>query len=68
MGWTGPDYDRDYISIGKVGEDGYENYAFTDSGNPVTVALPETPGEYELRYFIGQDRAVIGTRPITVTK
>ena len=68
VGWDGPDYARDYVGIAAVGEDGYQSYAYTDSDNPVTIDLPETPGDYELRYFLGQGGTVIGVRPITVTK
>lgn len=68
VGWDGPDYDRDYIGISQLRDSGYEDYAYTNSGNPVTLTAPDTAGEYELRYFINQDRTIIGTRPITVTK
>ena len=68
VGWDGPDYQGDYIGIAETGATGYLSYAYTRDGNPVTVRMPETPGDYELRYFLGQDGVVIGTRPITVTK
>ena len=68
VGWDGPDYQRDYIGIAEIGASGYLSYVYTRDGNPVTLRMPETPGDYELRYFLGQDDVVIGTRPITVTK
>ncbi|MEJ6401662.1 VWA domain-containing protein [Yoonia sp. 2307UL14-13] len=68
VGWDGPNYDGDYIGIGRVGEDGYDSYSYTDNGNPVTLRMPDNPGDYELRYFMRQDNMIIGTRPITITK
>lgn len=68
VGWDGPDYVRDFIGIAKTGEDGYASYAYTDNGNPLTIQLPDTPGEYELRYYMEQDSTIIGTRPLTVTE
>ncbi len=70
VGWVGPDYDDDYIGIGKVGADGasaWENYAYTRDGEPATLRVPPTPGDYEISYFINQDRTVVATTPITVT-
>lgn len=68
VGWDGPDYPRDYIGVSVPGDDSYEDYAYTESGNPVTLTAPDVAGEYELRYFINQERTIIGTRMITVTK
>ncbi len=67
VGWTGPDYDRDYISVGRPGESGYVNYVRVSEGNPVTLPMPTVPGQYELRYQLEQDGEIIATRPITVT-
>ncbi len=69
IGWDGPDYRNDYIGIGAVDADGsnqWETFAYTRDGNPVEVTLPETPGDYVIRYFLGQDRSVIGQLPVTV--
>ncbi len=68
VGWDGPDYTRDFIGIAVVGADSYDDYTYTNQGNPLTVETPEVAGDYELRYFLGQDRTVIGTRRITVTE
>ena len=66
--WTGPDYDRDYIGVSRIDDpDGYENYAYTRNGTPAQVTMPTEPGEYELRYFVRQDRSIIARHPITVT-
>ncbi len=69
VAWTGPDYPRDYIGIGKVGADGnarWESYARTNDGNPLQLNLPDAPGDYVIRYFINQNRAVLAEVPITL--
>ena len=69
VAWDGPNYDRDYIGIGKVGSTGnrqWENRATTDTGNPVTVLAPITPGDYVIGYFAGQDRELLASTPITI--
>ncbi len=69
IGWTGPDYPRDFIGIGQVGATGggqWQSYVRTSSGNPATLALPDTPGSYIIRYFVDQDRTAIGEMPITL--
>ncbi|ROU04145.1 VWA domain-containing protein [Histidinibacterium lentulum] len=66
VGWTGPDYDNDYIGVSIPGEDGYVNFSYTQSGNPLDLVMPTEPGSYELRYFLRQDRSVLASRPIEV--
>ena len=66
--WTGPDNQNDYIGITERGaEDGYLFYAYTRNGSPAKLALPATPGDYDLVYFMGVDRSIIGRVPVTVT-
>ena len=67
VGWDGPDYPQDFIAISEVGDRGYETYTYTREGNPVTVRLPDTAGEYEIRYFMRQDSRVLGFTPLTIT-
>lgn len=69
--WTGPDYDRDFIGIGKVGAEGgnqWENYTRTSDGNPLTLTVPTVPGEYLVQYFVDQDRTVIASTSLQVTE
>jgi len=66
VGWSGPDYPSDYITVSRPGDDGYETFEYTRSGNPVMLELPEAPGDYEIRYVMNQDRTVIATSPFTV--
>ena len=68
VGWAGPGYARDFVAISEIGESGYINYRYTNSGNPVQLEMPEAAGTYEIRYYLNQDRTVIGSRLITVTQ
>ncbi|WP_341861631.1 VWA domain-containing protein [Gymnodinialimonas sp. 57CJ19] len=70
LGWTGPDYHRDFIAIGAVGATGgaqWQNYTRTSEGSPLTLLMPTEPGEYLIRYFIDQDRVAIAEVPMTLT-
>ncbi len=70
IGWTGPNYNSDYIGIGLAGADGggrWENYTRTSDGSPLQLLVPVAPGSYEIQYFIDQDRLSIATVSITVT-
>ena len=64
--WAGPDAELDNIQVGAVGDTGYLEYAYTESGNPVRLVLPAQPGTYELRYRF-RDIENILIRPIEVT-
>ena len=66
--WTGPDYQNDFIGISAVDDPtGYENYSYTREGAPLSLTMPTEPGQYEIRYFVAQDRVIIGRRLIEVT-
>ena len=67
VGWVGPDYDRDFIAVGLVGDNSYINYTYTADGNPLELQMPTQPGEYEIKYQLGQDNQVAATRLVTVT-
>ena len=64
--WEGPDYRNDYIALSRPGDKGQETYAYTRDGSPVTLSIPETPGSYEIRYVINQDRRVIAEIDVMV--
>ena len=64
--WTGPDAYLDTIVISKVGDDGYESYAYVSSGNPIRLTTPSEPGKYELRYKF-RDSEIAAVRAIEVT-
>ncbi len=66
--WTGPNGPRDYITIVPVGSPlgTYTSYAYTASGNPVTIKAPEQPGKYEIWYASDRVPGTFGKRPIEV--
>jgi len=66
VGWDGPDNDRDYISVGKPGEN-YVHYTYTREGNPLNLVLPVEPGAYEIRYQLREGGSIITSAPIEVT-
>jgi Ca-activated chloride channel family protein len=69
IGWAGPAAEWDFLSIGDVdGGGGYHtasDYLVT-GGNPISIALPATPGTYELRYVYGDQREHLVTQVIEV--
>ncbi len=67
--WTGPDRISDYITITKP-EDragAYTNYKYTKDGNPLKVRMPNTAGEYEVRYMLSKPARILARVPITAT-
>jgi Ca-activated chloride channel homolog len=66
--WTGPDYARDYVSVAKIGSRGSATltYAYTRNGPNLELDLPDTPGEYEIRYVMNQGNTVLATKTISV--
>ncbi len=50
--WTGPNNVGDYVLIVKKGAPvgTWLTYAYTSSGNPVTITAPKEKGQFELRY------------------
>ncbi|MDP4990356.1 MAG: VWA domain-containing protein, partial [Marivita lacus] len=68
--WTGPDYQDDYIGIGKVGAEGgatWENWTYTRTGSPLKLTVPAEPGDYTITYFMRQDRTPLTTIAFTAT-
>ncbi|WP_187393009.1 VWA domain-containing protein [Maritimibacter fusiformis] len=59
-GWTGPDYEGDYLTIARPEDEAgkYETYAYTSAGDPAPIVMPAMPGTYELRYVLGASRHV----------
>ena len=52
VNWTGPNGERDYITVVPVGspEGSFESYFYTENANPGTLTAPSFPGQYEVRY------------------
>lgn len=67
--WTGPNNTGDYITIvTKDTPDGrYGDYAPTTKGSPLSVKLPKTAGDAEIRYMTGQGGKVLARLAIKVT-
>jgi Mg-chelatase subunit ChlD len=68
VAWRGPNSPGDFISIDPqgAGERDYGNYAYPANGNPIELKAPDAPGDYALRYHLGQSYRVIGSRPLRV--
>ena len=64
--WEGPAYARDYIGIGLVGSDRYQTYTYTRDGSPLEINVPETAGDYEVLYFLGQGDTPLARVPLKV--
>lgn len=69
VNWTGPNGPRDYISLATPDAEDtrYEDYVYTRQGSEVTLPVPDTVGQYELRYVSGSARRVIERIPFAVT-
>jgi Ca-activated chloride channel family protein len=64
--WTGPDGPQDYITIVPAGsvEGTYASYAYTATGNPVTLTAPAGPGNYEIWYASDRVKGTFKSIPI----
>jgi Ca-activated chloride channel family protein len=67
--WEGPDSRNDFITLVARGapEGSYAEYAYTVTGNPVTIAAPDEVGGYELRYVFDHRRSTLARRDVEVT-
>lgn len=68
ISWQGPDYHLDFVSIAEIGSRGSKNvgYAYTRNGSQLQLAMPKSPGDYEIRYVLHQGNTVIARQKITV--
>ncbi|HET7411208.1 MAG TPA: VWA domain-containing protein [Pararhizobium sp.] len=68
VAWTGPDNDRDYITIVEKGapEGTHGNYTRTRNGSPLTITAPDAVGAYELRYIVAQSKRVLASREVVL--
>jgi Ca-activated chloride channel homolog len=63
--WQGPNHPGDYITIAPVGapEGHHLSRAYTGRGSPVRLTAPREPGDYEVRYVLGQgNRTLVSER------
>lgn len=69
VAWTGPGHPADYLAITRPddGANGYMTYAYAEAGSPLDIAVPDTPGSYELRYVLdGNGTVVLARQPLSV--
>ena len=68
VAWRGPNGPRDNITLVPKGtEDGsYQEYQYTRNDSPLQFQVPDTPGDYELRYQSDDVTGVYDRRPIRV--
>ncbi len=66
--WSGPDNERDFITIVKAGaaEGANGTYGDVRKGNPLELTAPVDAGEWELRYMTLKARAVLGRATLRV--
>ncbi|CAM3319446.1 vWA domain-containing protein [Halomonas lysinitropha] len=69
VAWTGPDDDRDYVTIVEAGAPAgsYLDYTRTSRGSPLTITAPDALGNHEIRYVHQQSGETLASHPITLT-
>jgi hypothetical protein len=65
VAWTGPKNPRDYVTIGNAAQK-YLDYKYVSAGSPMKLTAPIEPGEYEVRYILGQGDTIIAAQKVTV--
>ncbi len=69
--WEGPGTNYDLIGLFPVGATAtaraVSSQGILNKKNPIVLKLPETSGAYELRYVTTGSKAVLATRPLTIT-
>ncbi len=68
VGWAGPDYHGDYISIARNDQrdDQYIHYTYTSKGTPLKIQAPVDPGNYKVMYILGKGRKVLAKSNIVI--
>ncbi|MCX5497465.1 VWA domain-containing protein [Kaistia dalseonensis] len=67
--WTGPAARFDDIAVAKAGSapaDWLTNARVRPDRGQVSIAVPQQPGQYELRYIAGDGAAIFAAIPLTV--
>ncbi len=64
--WAGPNLKDDFITLVPAGapEGEYGDYAYARRGSPARLRAPDRPGDYELRYVVGQSRRTLASLPL----
>jgi len=66
--WEGPGHRKDFITIVELDADAgkYGKYRYARDGSPLKIQVPDTPGDYEIRYLTGQSRKTLASLPLRV--
>ena len=66
--WTGPNNDRDYVTLVAKGSPNHASgtYTYANKGGPAKLRAPAKPGAYELRYVTGKLKRVLARQPVEV--
>jgi len=66
--WSGPARPGDFLTVvpRSAPPRVFSDWGYTNEGNPLSLAAPEKPGEYEVRYVSGEDKKVLATVPVVV--
>jgi len=65
IAWTGPNNPRDYVTIGDAANK-YLDYKYTRDGSPAKITAPDRPGDYEVRYVLGEGDTIIASQKVTI--
>lgn len=65
--WQGPGNARDFITIvaPEAADGDYKDYEYVRE-NPVSLRVPEAPGQYQVRYVIADSARVLARKTLTV--
>lgn len=68
VAWTGPAAAGDFIAVSPPGSDADRtlDWASTSIGSPLTLAAPDRPGSYEVRYVADSGREILARAEIEV--
>ena len=70
--WEGPANKGDYVTVAEAGTEGNEylsyKYARAKDKSKTRLSMPDTPGEYVLRYISGSQRKIWAETAITITE
>ena len=68
IAWEGPDGKGDYITVVSPETDDRKHgkYVYTRKGSPLKLVMPDSPGEYEIRYISSQSSSVLARRSIAI--
>jgi len=68
--WTGPATPGDFIAISRSGSHPFQHldWESTTIGSPLTLAAPQNPGTYEVRYVTGSGREILAFTTIEVRR